>query len=101
MRALLIPQGDQWAVQCLNFDIAACGSSIAEAKENFLRLVEDQSAVDAHFGRAPLAGVLPAPKAFFEVWDGAQLMDSTPETEWRLINMDTPGAATLMMDAFS
>ena len=100
MRAILNPQGALWAAQCLDYDVAACGGSITEAKTNMLQLIEDQRVIDGDAGRWNLRGIPKAPEAFVKVWDGAQLMDSTAEMEWRLINMDTPGAATLMMDAF-
>lgn len=84
MRALLVPQGDLWAAQCLDYDIAACGVSITEAKANLLALIADQCWLDVDAGRRTLADISEAPKVFFEAWKTAHRLEPSAEVEWRI-----------------
>ena len=77
---LLIPHGESsWSAQCLEYDIAAQGSSAREAIRRFQRTVEDQIAIDGAHGRKPLEGVGRAPAVFFEAWESALPLCDAPE----------------------
>jgi len=71
LRVLLIPHGDAWSAQCLNYDLAAQGRTLPEAHENLACLVRDQIAVDKKFGRKPFEGIPPAPSSYWNAWEHA------------------------------
>lgn len=70
-RVLLIAHGDSWSAQCLEYDLAAQGKTLTEAQRSFERLINDQVAIDKHFGRKPFAGLPRAPKIYWDAWNQA------------------------------
>ena len=68
-----------WAAQCLEYDIAAQGKTIDEAKESFKRTFVGQIMVDVHFGHQPLQGIEKAPEEYWEQFRTAKrLIDREP-----------------------
>jgi len=72
-------RGNGWAAQCLEYDIAGQGKTIAEAKDRLEKSFVGQIIIDAKFGNPPLAGVQPAPREYWEMVKRAErLMDRKP-----------------------
>ena len=71
-RVLLIPHGDSWTAQCLEYDLAAQGQSLRETQKRFELLISDQIALDKHFGRKPFAGLPKAPRVYWNAWTRAR-----------------------------
>ena len=76
---LLLREGDGWVAQCLEYDLAAQGKTIADAKEAFAKTFAGQIAVDVHHNQEPLATFGPAPRAYWEKFKVAErLVDRQP-----------------------
>lgn len=69
---LLFQEENVWVAQGLEYDIAAHGNSLVDAKEAFAKTFAGQVAVDLHHGDALLSGFGPAPK---EYWDKFKLAE--------------------------
>lgn len=79
LSVLLIPEGESWAAQCLEFDIAAQGRTLHDAKANFERTFVGQIALDVLHGRQPMDGILPAPPEYWRAFENAsRLLDRQP-----------------------
>jgi hypothetical protein len=79
LRVLFTQEGDLWAAQCIDHDIAAQGKTIGEAKQVFERTIIGQILRDIKDGREPLAAFPPAPKSYREKFDQAEeLADKRP-----------------------
>jgi hypothetical protein len=61
---LLHRDGDAWVAQCLEYDVAAQGVDIPDAKDNFLSTLEAQIRFDLADGKTPLADLPPAPRSY-------------------------------------
>jgi hypothetical protein len=61
---LLHKDGDAWVAQCLEYDVAAQGVDIPDAKDNFLSTLEAQIRFDLADGKVPLVGLPPAPRSY-------------------------------------
>ena len=71
--------GDQsgWVAQCLEYDIAAQGKTIAAAKIAFEETFVGQIMVDIVHNKQPLEGIQKAPKEYWnEFKKGEQLADN-------------------------
>jgi len=76
---LLLREGDVWVAQCLEYDIAAQGKTIADAKDAFARTFSGQVAVDLHHDVEPLHGFSQAPRMYWELFKkGERLADRQP-----------------------
>ena len=69
---LLIQEGDLWSMQCLDYDIAAQGKTIDEAKDRFEKTFLGQIALDIKENREPFMGVEKAPQEFWEMFAKAE-----------------------------
>jgi len=76
IRILLMPEGDFWVAQALEFDIAAQGRSEEAARIAFLKTLSAQIALDLQNHRQPLEGIKPAPAWYFEAYEQAQELDT-------------------------
>ncbi len=72
LRVLLLKDGEFWVAQCLEFDLAAQGSTIAEAQQSFVRTFVMQALVDSQAGKQPFADFKPAPAWYAMRYDEAQ-----------------------------
>jgi len=73
---LLRPEGNGWAAQCLEYDIAAQGQTIPEAKYAIEKAFVGQVVVDLSTGNAPLADVPQAPAEYWKAFEqGERLAD--------------------------
>lgn len=87
LRVVLIREGEAWVAQCLEFDLAAQGSTLAEAQAAFTRLFLGQAMVDASLGKAPFENTPPAPAWYVEqyekavTWELAHKLSLVPPAE--------------------
>ena len=76
---LLIKEGEAWVAQCLQYDIAAQGKTITEAKSAFAHTFAGQVCVDLHHKVKPLSGFPSAPKVYWDQFGkGEKLADRQP-----------------------
>jgi hypothetical protein len=76
---LLRPEGNGWAAQCLEYDIAAQGATIHDAKYAIEKAFVGQVIVDLSTGNAPLADVPAAPAEYWQAFEqGERLADRKP-----------------------
>ena len=68
---LLYQQGDFWIAQCIDYDIAAQGTSITKAVEAFQWTFYSHLLLDQRKGRKPLTTVPAAPIQFRRLFDSA------------------------------
>ena len=79
LSVLLLREGEAWVAQCLDYDIAAQGKTIAEAKDAFARTFAGQVFVDLNHNVEPLHGFSPAPQEYWEQFEkGERLKDRQP-----------------------
>lgn len=72
---------DVWVAQCLEYDIAAQGKDLDEAKSAFERTFAGEVLLALESGEVPLASVPPAPRRFREMFARAlRLADVLPLT---------------------
>lgn len=69
---LLFQESEWWVAQCLEYDIAAQGKTVAEVKDSFIKTLAGQMVVDVRNGNRPLEGIQRAPKYY---WDKVQNAD--------------------------
>ena len=69
IRAVILKDGDLWAVQGLEYDIAAQGNSVHDAMQSFGRVVISWIDLDLELGRTPFSKVSPAPQEFWELFE--------------------------------
>lgn len=79
LRVLFMRDNDLWAAQCVDYDIAAQGRSITEAKKAFEQTIIGQILFDLKRGKEPLADCRPAPESYREKFaEAEQLADKKP-----------------------
>ena len=66
LNVLLLREGEMWIAQCLDYDIAAQGRTIAAAKQAFAHTFAGQVLVDVHNNVQPLQGFEQAPPEYWE-----------------------------------
>jgi hypothetical protein len=66
---------DGWAAQCLEYDIAAQGHSLAEANSALERAFVGQIVIDLVNGKVPLEDVPPAPEEYWQDFKTAERME--------------------------
>jgi hypothetical protein len=64
VRVLVVPHGQQWLAQGLEYDLTAQGSSAEQAVYAFLVVLRGHLELDRKHGRTPLSGVGSAPEKF-------------------------------------
>lgn len=81
IRAVILEDGDLWAVQGLDYDIAAQGDSVHEAMQSFQRVVIAQVLLDLEKKRIPFADIPKAPDEFWEMFDEGVLVSDPHKHE--------------------
>lgn len=61
-----------WVAQCLEYDIAAQGTTLKEAMNSFERTILARVALDLSKNREPFQGIPQAPGKYFEEFDNAE-----------------------------
>ena len=72
MRVLLLKENATWIAQCLEYDIAAQGPTIALVKEAFVHAFASQIAVALYYKEDPLATFGRAPQHYWELFSKAE-----------------------------
>lgn len=72
VKVLLIEEDALWSMQCLDYDIAAQGRTIDEAKDSFEKTFLGQIAVDIEENREPFKNVEKAPQEFWDQFEKAE-----------------------------
>lgn len=72
MRVLLLKEDAVWVAQCLEYDIAAQGTTVTEAKDAFTRHIAAQIKVALKHGDEPLADFSRAPKYYWDLFSESE-----------------------------
>lgn len=76
VRAVILQDGDLWAVQGLEYDIAAQGRTVHDAMEAFCQTVIAWIDLDLEKGREPLSALSKGPAEFWEMFErGVEVTD--------------------------
>lgn len=78
IRVLLTVEHSTWVAQCLEYDIAAHGTTIAKAREALGRAFTAQVALAVHHGEEPLATLKPAPKPYWDLFEQGERIRMQP-----------------------
>jgi hypothetical protein len=90
------PRVQVWAARGVNYDLAAQGKTIADAKVAFERVVIAQLIVDAQDGVDPFSQCPPAPESVRTQFEHAEQMKAAPHL---VIPEDLPLPAAYQIDA--
>jgi hypothetical protein len=93
IRVLLTVEHSTWVAQCLEYDIAAHGTTIAKAREALGRAFTAQVALAVHHGEEPLATLKPAPKPYWDLFEQGERLVVNPVP----IQMPAPSAPPAFM----
>lgn len=84
IRVVIFQEEDTWGAQCLEYDIGAFTRHKFELKLRLMQLVEIEATISKKRNGAPFAGIDPAPRFFWDMWDRAE--PSVPRVSlWRRI----------------
>ncbi len=76
---VLLREGERWAAQCLEWDIAAQGKSIPKVMDALEQTFVGQVIVDLRAGKQPLEGIPQAPRFYWNAFkDAPRLEDRRP-----------------------
>ena len=78
IRAVLFEEGGSWSAQCLDYDIAAQSKTLLDLQDELVRVLTVHIAACAQLGREPFAGVAPAPRRFWDLYEGGLRVESRP-----------------------
>ncbi|HLQ88730.1 MAG TPA: hypothetical protein VK148_01695 [Xanthobacteraceae bacterium] len=88
---VLYPEDGFWIAQGVQFDITARGRSPIEASERFNDKFGAELVMSIELGdNEPLAGVGPAPKEFWEMYENAKMRAAMDDGSIRLKDGATP-----------
>lgn len=73
INAVAFKEGDAWVAQGLEYDIVAHAGDFQDLPDAFSRAVMENICITEHLGRAPLAGIDPAPQRFHEMFNAARV----------------------------
>ncbi len=68
LSVVLVMDGGAWYAQCLEYDIAAQGPTVADTLDRFSRCVVEQAAWDARDKLVPFSALKPAPEKFWKLF---------------------------------
>jgi hypothetical protein len=75
LRVLVLKENRTWVAQCIDYDIAAQGTSIPDALKCFEQTVLAQISINIEDGKAPFEGIGPAPEWYAQQYErGEQLV---------------------------
>jgi hypothetical protein len=87
---VLYPEEGSWIAQGVQFDITARGRTPTEASERFNDKFGAELVISMEVGEEPLAGIGPAPKEFWEMYERAKMHASIDDAQIRLSDGATP-----------
>jgi hypothetical protein len=83
IRAVLFEEDGSWSAQCLDYDIAAQAKTLLDLADEIARVLVVHIAASMQMGREPFAGIKPAPKRFWDLYQRGLRIESRP-VPWRL-----------------
>ena len=78
LRAVLFEEGGSWSAQCLEYDIAAQAKTLLDLHDEIARVLAAHIAASVQMGREPFEGIQPAPKRFWDLYNGGLRIESRP-----------------------
>lgn len=72
IRVVIFQEEDTWGAQCLEYDIGTHAQTINYLKLRLMQLVGIEATISKERNGAPFAGIDPAPRFFFDMWDRAE-----------------------------
>ena len=72
IRILVFKDGDMYVAQCLEYDIAACASTMKELRNDILGTIECYRQESVDRSGNPFQGIDPAPQDLHKMWDEAE-----------------------------
>ena len=91
LNVLLMREGAYWVAQCLQFDIAVQGKTLAEAQYLFGQTIAARLLVGREMGIEALCTLPAAHPHYWSLWREALRVEATSEPTFRL---DAPGSVT-------
>jgi hypothetical protein len=79
VRAVLLEEGDWWAAQCLEYDIAAQAPSRAALVLELQRVLIAHITVSRELGREPFKNLPKAPQRYWDMFDAAKAQGPVDE----------------------
>lgn len=79
--AVIFQDGDSWCAQCLEYDIVAQADTLNDLQTELQGVLISQFVVSRELGREPFAGIGPAPKRYWNLFEEAKTRverDDTP-----------------------
>ena len=73
-----------WTAQCLEYDIAAQAKTFSDLRYEVDRVINSHIVVSEELGQEPFAGIGPAPRKFWEMYEDAKLRVEREELPFRL-----------------
>ena len=92
---LAFQEGNSWSAQCLEHDIATQAATLPDLYYEVERMLMGHVAVAAKLGREPFAGIGPAPKRYWKMYELAAL---TVQGKRHAFLASKPCAATFTPD---
>ena len=72
MRVILFQEEGMWVAQCLEYDIAAHGETVIDAKEAYARVFAAQVIMAFQLDEEPLANIDKAPQQYWDMLENSQ-----------------------------
>ena len=72
IRAVFFRDQQWWIAQCLEYDIATCATTLPDLNLELERLLQGHLVVATEHGVQPFAGLPPAPKRFWKLFESAR-----------------------------
>lgn len=78
IRAVLFEEDEWWSAQCLDYDIAAQAKTLLDLHDELIRILAVHVAASTQLGREPFAGINPAPRRFWDLYESGWRLESKP-----------------------
>lgn len=72
-----------WSAQCLEYDLAAQAPSLPDLRYELQRVLLGHIYASVDLGREPFQNIGPAPRRFWELYDGAKLRIESDDIPFR------------------
>jgi hypothetical protein len=82
--AILIDEGEWWAAQCLEYDVAAQAPSITALQYELQRVLVSHVCIAAELGREPFENLPPAPQKYWDMFTSARVRVDVDQVPFRV-----------------
>lgn len=89
LRAVLFAEGEIWAAQILEYDLASQAETKEAVQADLGRVVAAHIAASCQLGRTPFAGIQPAPQRFWARYEVGAQTEST-NASYRIAGRELP-----------